>query len=237
MIARYLSVCSCICLFALTGCTSNVHNVIDTARYVSDLDRAVDPDYIRSVPYASTIVTINDEHPLLLILARSEYLPSTQSYRLTWLSEDYGSIVTEGGRIVHTTGFLNDNLEALDAVPASAYTLPGAQATWQARYDWSPGYRYGFTAEVSSQSLGQATVATGLWRQTTEQVRETVNFKGLDVQLENLYWTVPANDTHQAFVVKSLQYLGPNMDRVEMVMVRPFVPPQASTSTLAKEAQ
>ncbi|NLQ19074.1 YjbF family lipoprotein [Marinomonas sp. M1K-6] len=237
-------------LLALTGCSSNFKSSIDSAKAVIGLNQAITPDYIASLPYASVLVTVNNTRPLLLILTFADYNPATQAYRLTWLTKDIGSIVTENGRIIHTVGFITDNLEALASTNAaithnaitnhvsngaSANTfvsgLPklGSTTSWIARYDWSPGYRYGFTAQVASRSLGMDTVTTDLWRQDAEQISETVTFDDLDAQFTNLFWLTPATETVKPFVVKSIQYLGPNMDKVEMLMVKPFIEPLTST--------
>ncbi|WP_111640227.1 YjbF family lipoprotein [Marinomonas shanghaiensis] len=220
----------------LTGCSANFKSSLDSAKAVIGLDNAITPEYITSLPYASTLVTVNDTRPLLLILTFADYNPTTQSYRLTWLSQDSGSIVTENGRIIHTTGFTSDNLEALASFAGNSRlslsdpfinTLPKPNSTtsWTARYDWSPGYRYGFTAQVASRSLGMDTVISELWRQDAEQIAETVRFENLDAHFTNLFWLTPATPTIRPFVVKSIQYLGPNMDKVEMLMVKPFIEP------------
>jgi|GEM_PF-1197296 hypothetical protein len=218
----------------LTGCSANFKSSLDSAKAVIGLDNAITPEYITSLPYASTLVTVNDTRPLLLILTFVDYNPTTQTYRLTWLSQDSGSIVTENGRIIHTTGFTSDNLEALASFTGNdnlsdpfINTLPKPNSTtsWTARYDWSPGYRYGFTAQVASRSLGMDTVITELWRQDAEQIAESVTFDNLDAHFTNLFWLTPATPTVRPFVVKSIQYLGPNMDKVEMLMVKPFIEP------------
>jgi uncharacterized protein YcfL len=234
-------------LLVLTGCSSHFKNVVDSAKAVIDLDNAITAQYIRSLPYASTVVTVNDTRPLLLILTFVDHNPLTNTYRLTWLSQDSGSIVTENGRIIHTIGFTNDNLDALtpiatSASPPSTISAPYPElnntASWQARYDWSPGYRYGLTAQVTARSLGMDTVITDLWRQEAEKIHETVVFDDLDTSFSNFFWLTPATETADPFVVKSIQYLGPNMDKVEMLMVKPFIPPRSNTTeTKTKDVQ
>ncbi|PYF79873.1 group 4 capsule polysaccharide lipoprotein GfcB/YjbF [Marinomonas alcarazii] len=248
---RYFSMA--LILLALTGCSGNFKNSLDSAKAAINLNQAITPDYISSLPYASTLVTVNDSRPLLLILTFVDHDPLTNTYRLTWLTQDAGSIVTENGRIVHTTGFTSDNLDTLMPItssmtPSSATSPSSTVATpfpklasttsWQARYDWSPGYRYNFTAQVTARSLGMDTVITDLWHQEAEQIQETVVFNNLDASFNNLFWLTPATETADPFVVKSIQYLGPNMDKVEMLMVKPFVPPRSNTrETKTKDIQ
>jgi len=209
-------------IFALSGCSSNFKGIIDSTKALDYFDKAKDADYIASLPYASAQVSINDSRTLLLILSEASVNRFTEIKRLTWLSADGDSIVTEGGRIIHTTGFLNNNLENISSL--SDVSTLGEVGQWQVRYDWSPGYRYGFTASVNTKSLGKEVVLTDLWSQEADKFTETVVFDTLGAEFTNTYWRAPATNEYDTFVVKSIQYLGPNMDKVEMLMVRPFVP-------------
>ena len=209
-------------LTLLSGCSTQFQEIIDSTKALNYLDKATDENYIASLPYASAQVSINDSKPLLLILSEAEQTASTGQYRLTWFSAEGDSITTEGGRIVHTTGFIKDNLVGLALL--SGEPMLGQGTVWQARYDWSPGYRYGFTAQVTTTDVGSEVVSTDLWSQATDKFTETVVFDALGAEFTNTYWRAPATSEYDAFVVKSIQYLGPNMDKVEMLMVRPFVP-------------
>lgn len=179
-------------------------------------------EYLASIPYASTLVSINDANPLLLILSQIDENPISGTKRLTWLSADKGTIVTEHGHIIHTTGFPSDNLDTLLS-KAHSLTFPNGSHSWQAIYDWSPGYRYNFSAQVNSQDLGMETLTTDLWTQTTQHIQENVTFTALNSKFSNHFWVAAETQTNKAFVVKSIQYLGPEMDKVEMLMIKPFI--------------
>ncbi|WP_162690203.1 YjbF family lipoprotein [Marinomonas primoryensis] len=186
-------------------------------------------EYITALPYASSLVTINDAKPLLLILALAEKNIVNGSYQLTWITADRGAIVTENGRIIHTTGFLSNNLEELLTVNNNLPFL-GVKNSWQAIYDWSPGYRYNFSADIKSLSLGTETLSTQRWQQEAEHIQERVSFTSLNSELINDFWVAPETNTTKPFIVKSIQYLGPQMDRVEMLMVKPFIEPISNSS-------
>ena len=211
----------------ISGCASTFDNLASSATTATKLDDALDIDYVESVPYASAIITINDGIPVFLVLSNAEFLKDKGIYRLTWLTQDSESIVTEDGRIVHTVGFVNDNLEGLSFIEndLSANTNSSEHSSSPLlRYDWSPGYRYNFTAQIETRFLGMETLTTKLWTQDTEKIAETVTFDSLKAQFVNTYWRAPATDVAESFVLKSVQYLGPNMDKVNMSVVRPFVP-------------
>lgn len=197
---------------------------MDSAQIYMDAKNGneITAEYVTTLSYASSIVTINDAKPLLLILALAEKNPVNGSYRLTWVTEDRGTIVTENGRIIHTTGFPTNNLEELLAVNNNLPS-PGKINSWQAIYDWSPGYRYNFSANVESLYVGTEKISTDLWEQESEHLKERISFTSLNSELVNDFWIVPATSTTKAFVVKSIQYLGPKMDKIEMLMIRPFV--------------
>lgn len=208
-------------IFLISGCTKNFQSAIDSVKSAQSLNKTITSDYIRALPYASTLVRLNDNSPVLLILGEANINPDTLAYRLTWLGNDNSSLTTENGRIIHTTGLIGNNLESMQ----SNASLPSANSKqkWQAIYDWSPGYRYNFSALVTNQYLGTESLITELWTQEAKHVQETINFPSLNSQFDNQFWVVPETQEHKAFVVKSIQYTGPNMDKVEMLMIKPFI--------------
>jgi hypothetical protein len=210
-------------VFLLSGCTKNFKSALGSVQAAIELSRGTEitTEYIKSLPYASSLVTVNDAQPILLILAYVDKSPINNTYQLTWLSADKGTIVTENGRIIHTTGFDANNLESLSS-DGGSLPLPNEAESWLATYDWSPGYRFNFTADVNSRSLGITTISTDLWTQEAEHIQEHVSFGSLNSQFKNDFWVAPETKNTKAFVVKSIQYLGPKMDKVEMLMMRPF---------------
>ena len=217
-------------LLTLSGCSSNFKSFTDSFKAAAELSKGanVSPEYIASIPYASHLVTINDNKPIFVVLAFADQYDKSAPHQLTWLAKDSGNIVTQNGRIVQTNGFDTNNLAGLaHSSMARNLPLPGAasDSPLKVTYDWSPGYRYDFTATVETHSLGRETLVTDLWREEVEHFTETVTFDQLDAQFTNHFWRVPATDTVPSYIIKSIQYLGPNMDRVGMQAVRPFVEP------------
>lgn len=200
---------------------------MDSVQVARDISKGpnITSEYITSLPYASTLVRINDSPSILLILSFVNENPLSGDKQLTWLSADKGTIITENGRIIHTTGFITNNLETLFA-KANSLALPNTSSSWQAIYDWSPGYRYNFSAQVNSKYIGMETLTTDLWTQSTKHIKENVIFTDLDSAFTNHFWIAPETKATKAFVVKSVQYLGPKMDRVEMLMIKPFIEQQ-----------
>lgn len=224
---RHTAIYPCLVLMLfLSGCTKNFKSALDSAQAAIELSKGTEitTEYIASLPYANSLVTINDAKPILLILAYADKNPINNAYQLTWVASDNGSIVTENGRIIHTAGFDVNNLESLASHGDRLY-IPNKVNSWQAVYDWSPGYRFNFTASVSSSSLGMKTISTDLWTQEAKHIQEKVFFESLNSEFINEFWIAPQTKTTKAFVVKSIQYLGPKMDKVEMLMMKPFIEP------------
>jgi len=212
--------------FFLSACSRNIQSSIDSLNAILDAEHSPDiaESHIRSLPYPASIVTINDRKPILMILAFVDSFGDSDAKQLTWYAADGGSITTKNGRIVHTTGFNTNNLENLSSFQATP-PAPIKAMSWQAIYDWSPHYRYHFSADVSTQSIEDELITTFLWEQSTKHITEQVRFTSFEHDLVNEFWIAPATQTTKAFTVKSTQYIGPNMDKVNMLMIRPYVEP------------
>jgi len=137
--------------------------------------------------------------------------------------------VTENGRIVQTLLLPYENLVSLSAKPsnmptpefdvpqqADSFYQPKTQQ-WQSTYDWQPDYRFGYTADITRTYVDKETVQTPLANIETHKFIEKVTFSALGQQIENEFWV---NTKGQ--VVKTIQYLGPDMTRLEMSVLKPY---------------
>lgn len=93
---------------------------------------------------------------------------------------------------------------------------PKAQR-WQATYDWQPDYRFGYSANIVRTYVNQETVQTPLASIETNRFIEQVSYPALGEQVENEYWV-----NSQGKVVKTVQYLGPDMTRLELTLLKPY---------------
>ncbi len=218
-------------LVLLTACTRNTQSSIDSLNAILDAEHAPDISeaHIRSLPYPAVLVTINDRKPILMVLTFVDAFGDQNSKHLTWYASDGGSITTENSRIIQTTGFNTNNLENLSGLQTTPPS-PIKATSWQAIYDWSPHYRYHFSADITTQSIEDELITTFLWEQNTKHVTERVRFAGIGQTYRNEFWIAPATQTTKAFTVKSVQYIGPNMDKINMLMIRPYVETINTTS-------
>lgn len=220
-----------LCVVVLTtACSQKYQYIADTTRdaFLADQDVSISTDDIKALPYASAFVWVNDGRKIFMVLALVDTVPGSGVQQLKWLSADKGVLVTEHGRIVKTLGFDNDNLAGFSYVDGESFATvlddhlafgQLNQFEQQAIYDWLPGYRYNFPARLSMQFMGDEVVSTELWSQRTKHIVEKVSFPTLrKAEFDNHYWV---NDAGR--VVKTIQHIGPGMDKVEILYIKPLV--------------
>ncbi|MGI9832785.1 YjbF family lipoprotein [Vibrio vulnificus] len=198
------------------GCTQKFNDVSATVQdaYNNYIDVELTPDEIKAVPYASAYLKIGNQRQVFVVLAFADHNPLTDKTQLKWVSADKAMVVTENGHIVKTIGLQNYNLAGVYGnVPA--YTP--SQIEYPLSYDWREQYRYGFPAKVTRTYQGNAAVNTPISTTQTNVYRETVYFPTLSQSVDNIYWV-----DNQGQVIKTLQHLGPNMEPIELTILRGY---------------
>ncbi|OCH36715.1 YjbF family lipoprotein [Aliivibrio fischeri] len=212
-------------LFLLSACTQKFNDVnatLDEAFFGAD-DVVLSKQQIVELPYASSFVRINGGANLFMVLAFAEKNPETGAMQLKWLSSDKAMIVTEGGRIVKTLGLAEANLSNI--TPISFSSLPSLasisknQTTWSAHYDWmlNDHYLFNYKANITPVLRGKSTIETTVWNKDVTEVVEVISIPSLDYSFTNQYWL-----DEQFNVVKTHQYLGPDIGDIEMTILKPF---------------
>lgn len=198
----------------LSGCSQRFETVNDTLKEAvfgfDDVNMTT--EQIEQLPYASAYFRINDGQQIFMVLAFADVNPENNQTQLKWVSSDKAMIVTEQGRIVKTLNLPEYNL-------AERASLDGA---WQetdhsrSRYDW-PASNYGFNAESEYTQRGKETIQTPTWTKELAVWEESVNFAALNDSIKNSYWIDADNN-----VLKSVQYIGPKMTRIEFSILKPY---------------
>ncbi|WP_261885133.1 YjbF family lipoprotein [Vibrio pomeroyi] len=219
----------------LAGCSQqfqDVNSTFDEAFFGSS-DVELSKEYIQNLPYSSIYAEVNDQGKIFMVLAYVGENPQTGAEQLKWMSSDKAMIVTENGRIVQTLLLPYENLSGLVFQPLDAYSSanssspssssafdvsenPGPQK-WQAVYDWQPNYQFGYKANITRTYAGNQTVETPLASIDTKKFQEKINFPMLEQEITNEYW-VDSNGK----VVKTIQYLGPDMTRLELTILKHY---------------
>ena len=219
----------------LAGCSQqfqDVNSTFDEAFFGSS-DVELSKEYIKTLPYSSIYAEVNDQGKIFMVLAYVGENPQTGAEQLKWMSSDKAMLVTENGRIVQTLLLPYENLLGLafqplnmfssanSSSPGSSSTFdvsenPGAQK-WQAVYDWQPNYRFGYKANITRTYAGNETVETPLASIDTKKFQEKIHFPMLEQDITNEYWV-----DSKGKVVKTIQYLGPDMTRLELTVLKHY---------------
>ncbi|SON51022.1 YjbF family lipoprotein [Vibrio tapetis] len=206
-----------ISLFTLSGCTNKMDNVNDTVKalYDSYQDIELSTSEVEQLPYPSAYVRLNDGQQIYMVLAFADINPETQVPRLSWISSDRALIITEQGRIIKTVSLENSNL---NNITAKTPLLPvNNLKTWQAQYHWMPDYRFNFEASMVPSYIGEARISSSQWQLDTKYYQERIHFPGLEQSFVNHYWM-----TSDKKVVKTIQYIGPNLTKIEMTFLKTY---------------
>ncbi|MEZ8840943.1 YjbF family lipoprotein [Vibrio splendidus] len=219
----------------LAGCSQqfqDVNSTFDEAFFGSS-DVELSKEHIQTLPYSSIYAEVNDQGKIFMVLAYVGENPHTGAEQLKWMSSDKAMIVTENGRIVQTLLLPYENLSGLVFQPLNTFSSansssadsssafdvsanPGAQK-WQAVYDWQPNYRFGYKANITRTYAGNETVETPLASIDTKKFQEKINFPMLEQDITNEYWV-----DSKGKVVKTIQYLGPDMIRLELTVLKHY---------------
>ncbi|PTP03421.1 YjbF family lipoprotein [Vibrio splendidus] len=219
----------------LAGCSQqfqDVNSTFDEAFFGSS-DVELSKEYIQNLPYSSIYAEVNNQGKIFMVLAYVGENPQTGAEQLKWMSSDKAMIVTENGRIVQTLLLPYENLSGLAFQPLNTFSSansssassssafdvsanPGAQK-WQAVYDWQPNYRFGYKANITRTYAGNETVETPLASIDTKKFQEKIQFPMLEQDITNEYWV-----DSKGKVVKTIQYLGPDMTRLELTVLKHY---------------
>ncbi|PSU68057.1 YjbF family lipoprotein [Photobacterium phosphoreum] len=217
----------------LSGCSQKITSVNDTVRVAikgtADIHKSANT--IAALPYASTYVRIDNQSQLFMVLALAESAtgetvttPSSKTSPplLKWLASDHGMLVTQSGRIVKTVNLAAGNLSTTTSKTVDPLTLglhlATTPTTWQRHIDWQPGYHNGY--QLDSQFVFNQPEVLTINGKSVPVLRfsENVTVKQLDRHYSNTFWI----EQRTGKVVKSQQYIAPDLPSVEMTILKPF---------------
>ena len=217
----------------VSGCSQKINSINDTVRVAvqgtADIHKSANT--IAALPYASTYVRIDNQSQLFMVLALAESAtgetvttPSSKTSPplLKWLASDHGMLVTQSGRIVKTVNLAAGNLSTTTSNTVDPLTLglhlATTPTTWQRHIDWQPGYHNGY--QLDSQFVFDQPEVLTINGKSVPVLRfsENVTIKQLDRHYSNTFWI----EQRTGKVVKSQQYIAPDLPSVEMTILKPF---------------
>ncbi|WP_413522607.1 YjbF family lipoprotein [Photobacterium phosphoreum] len=217
----------------VSGCSQKINSINDTVRVAvqgtADIHKSANT--IAALPYASTYVRIDNQSQLFMVLALAESAtgetvttPSSKTSPplLKWLASDHGMLVTQSGRIVKTVNLAAGNLSTTTSKTVDPLTLglhlATTPTTWQRHIDWQPGYHNGY--QLDSQFVFDQPEVLTINGKSVPVLRfsENVTVKQLERHYSNTFWI----EQRTGKVVKSQQYIAPDLPSVEMTILKPF---------------
>lgn len=78
-------------------------------------------------------------------------------------------------------------------------------------------YLFNYKANITPVLRGKSTIETTVWNKDVTEVVEVISIPSLDYSFTNQYWL-----DEQFNVVKTHQYLGPDIGDIEMTILKPF---------------
>lgn len=206
---------------SMSGCATQYAQVGETLKeaFVGQEDVQLTQEQAQALPYASSYVRIDQGQQVMMVLALVEPNTLTGQPQLKWVSADGAMLVTENGRIVKTINLPTGNL--LRRAPVITTANTEALSLWQAGqqtvyFDWQA--YYGIQAEALLISQKSQLLSSVLWQRPTTRWQEQITLNERGLRWTNEYWV-----DDKGIVLKTIQYLGPDMSRIEMNIIKPFV--------------
>lgn len=208
----------------LSGCTQQASHIQATVKeaFFGFDDVQMSAEQIQAIPYASQYVRVNDGQKILMVLAFADTNLANGNLQLKWLSSDYAMIVTENGIITKTlklpTGNVNRSVNHSDIPMKPRLTRPSAmKLSWKTLYDWPAQNLYSIQARSNVNQLDTIQFSSTLWNLPLTHWQEQVYFDQISQSITNDYWV-----DELGRVLRSVQYLGPGMTKIEMEAAKPF---------------
>lgn len=177
-------------------------------QFIFQSDEGIDPELIKSIPYASMLVKIGKGPSALMILE------SVKNEDYTWVSADGVYLVINNGRIIETYGLPNNLKERL--APAN---------TWKDKFESDLEYvsynSYGspslnnlkVTSKYSYKGEEEINLVFGLKK--LKLIEEEINSQEVAWSRLNTYWI-----DEDSFIWKSNQYISPRLPNINFEVTK-----------------
>lgn len=157
-------------------------------------------DVVNAIPYASSILTIGKGMPALIILAEMS------EHDETWLSADGVYIVTSSGKIIKTSGLIN-NLTRSSLPQVSFVDMEkGKKYNYFYYLSYEKPFLNDLKLDVLIEKKNKEEITILETKRNLTLVEETLTNEYLGWKVKNRYWI-----DQEGFVWKSIQNLSPKL--------------------------
>lgn len=202
----------------LPGCAQHVASLGETMKFavMGQPDVQLPVQKIKQLPYASAYLKVGKAPQAFVVLA------ATENGQQKWVTADKNMVVTDHGRIIKTIGFGEDiiSVDNLKSDPLALGLLkPDMPKQWQTKTTWTQVFRGGYEIISSFEKKGIEQITVLEKPCLLLRFDETVSVPVLNLSYTNSYWLDPDN----GMVIKSLQYMGPELAQVQFTILKPYV--------------
>lgn len=200
----------------LQGCSPGQQSMMETfdTALRGDKDITLSDEYIRTLPYSSMYLRLNEGQQIFVVLGFIEQGKSK------WLTADHATIVTRNGRLLKTTGLHNNLLDVTSQQvdPLSDVSLLREGASWQRTSRWQEAGRERSSVLVSQfTSEGETVLTIAGEKIRVREWLESVQSQTPDLRWQNRFWI----DEQSGVVRRSEQTLGAGFFPVDMTFLKP----------------
>ncbi len=194
----------------LTSCSSNNVNRIAPGygdafiaiknAFIGYEDAEISPEVIYNIPYASAFIKIGKGPRALMILE------SKNAKDLTWVTADGVFIVTRNGRIIKTSGLINNLVNSLQPFNFDRYDVSSEKIFY---YSYDEPVLNNLRVSSVFKIKGKESVELFDRSKNLVLVEEIIKNEYLGWQQINKYWI-----DDDMFVWKSEQYISPKLPKI-----------------------
>lgn len=204
-------------LVLLSGCAEHIKSVGETAKlgFFGQPDVEISAQKVENLPYASAYLKVENAPQAFVVLA------AVEQNEQKWITADRNMIVTHAGRIVKTIGFNEDlcYVSNLNTDPLALGLLKSSTSMkWRHRVEWIKVYRGGYDLLSEFEAKGSETMTILNKSRSLMRFDENVTVAALNLSYTNKYWLDPESGN----VIKSQQYIGPDLALVQFTLLKPY---------------
>lgn len=208
---RVLPIAACSVLL-LSGCQSNangtkivqlVYEEVTSIGGSGDISR----EKVVAVPFATLGVRVGSSDQAMFVLG------TKAGNDLRWVGGTQFALTTRDGRILRTAGFMHN----LTGFQESEGSTAAAATARSYRYDLADANAYGIVVNCNERDAGAERIVILGDEHETRHVIEDCTAPQLDWNFSNEFW----KDATNGYVWKSVQYVHPGLDPVELETLRP----------------
>ena len=192
----------------LSSSYSTTYNLL--TNQFTDPESIIDKNLIQNIPYASSLISFDNNNQSLIILE------SVKENTNTWISADKIKIIESNGRVERSIGLPNDLYSIQRPNLNFNKIVEEGKFSYVAYYSFRNPTLNNLKVEVQSIIVGYETVEIMGLKKELILIEENLYSPLINWSVKNKFWYEPAAD----FVWKSRQYISPRLPFIEIEVTK-----------------